>query len=161
VKKPAALRAHLLAACPALEQNPDRLLVFVDKGHIAATYAPSLSFQYQYELEMIVTDFAGGPETILVPLLQWLTRYQPELLANPATRGQIGFEADVLAGDLVDLSLKLTLTERVVIKRGADDELALEFPPEPLFDDGHGDALRGGAVTIDSVAVANLPDIRA
>ncbi|WP_269792405.1 phage tail protein [Stenotrophomonas sp. Iso1] len=157
MKKPAALRAHLLAACPVLEQNPDRLLVFVDKGHIAATYAPSLSFQYQYELEMIVTDFVGGPEAIMVPLLQWLTRHQPELLANPATRGQIGFEADVLAGDLVDLSLKLTLSERVVLTRGDNGALVLEFPPEPLFDDGHGDILRGGDIAIDGVVVGQLP----
>lgn len=161
MKKPAALRAHLLSACPALEQNPDRLLVFVEKGHIAATYTPNLSFQYQYELELIVTDFAGGPERIMVPVMQWLTRHQPELLANPATRGQIGFESDVLAGDLVDLSLKLTLTERVVIKSGAGGDLVLEFPPEPLFDDGHGDILRGGALTIDGVVVGQLPAMNA
>ncbi len=159
MKKPSSLRAHLLAAIPALEHNPDRLLIFVENGHIAATYAPNLSYQYQYQLELVITDWAGGPEAVMVPLLQWLVRNQPELLANPANRGQIAFEVDVLADDLVDLALKLSLSERVVVTPTADGGFDLQFKAEPWFDDGHAAILDGGQVTTNGEALVTLPAI--
>ena len=157
MKKPSSLLAHLLAAIPALEHNPERLLIFVENGHVAATYAPNLSYQYQYQLELVVTDFAGGPEQVMVPLLQWLVRNQPELLANPANRGQIAFEVDVLAGDVVDLALKLSLSEGVIITPLDDGGLDLKFKDEPWFDDGHGAILTGGKVTVDGTELVTLP----
>ncbi len=159
MKKPSSLRAHLLAAIPALEHNPDRLLIFVENGHIAATYAPALSYQYQYQLELVVTDFAGGPEQVMVPLLQWLVRNQPELLANPANRGQIAFEVDVLADDLVDLALKLSLSERVIVTPTADGGFDLQFKDEPRVDDGHAAILAGGPVVVEGTALVTLPAI--
>ncbi len=159
MKKPASLRAHLLAACPSLNNNGDRLLLFVEAGHLVSTNAPGLSFQYQYELTVILTDFGGAPESVMVPLLQWITRHQPELLAHPSTRGQIAFAADILAGDLVDLELKLQLSERVTVTREADGNLALQFRTEPPTDHGHEDTLRGGTVNGPEGVVATLPAI--
>ena len=132
MNKPSALRAHLLAAVPELHKNPDRLLVFIDNGTIRSTAAPGLSFEYSYTLNVILTDFAGHPDAVFIPLLTWLLRHQPELLTN-LERGKtaIAFEADVLDESKVDLSIKLPLTERVIVKRQPDESLLVSHPDEP------------------------------
>lgn len=157
--KPQSLRQHLLAAVPALDNDPERLLVFVEGGSLASTYQPGLSFEYRYSLEVIITDFGGAPEAVVVPLLQWLTRHQPELLAAPGKREQVGFEVDVLAGDLVDLSIKLPLTERVVVTRDAGGRLQLRHVGEPATEDAHQDTLQGGELHNGATRLATLPDI--
>jgi len=113
MKKPQLLRQHLVAALPCLQADPERLLIFVDNGGVAGTYRPGASFEYRYTLDLVLTDFAGAPEAVTVPLLQWLTRHQSELLANPANRDKLTFEVDVLSDNPVDLAIKLPLTERV------------------------------------------------
>lgn len=133
--KPASLRAFLTAANPELARDPDRLLVFIDEGSLQATFAPGLSFEYAYTLNLILTDYAGHPDAVMVPLLIWLREHQPELLANPDNRDKIGFEADLLANDAVDLSIKIPLTERVgVHPRSADTGHDIEHYPEPQLE---------------------------
>lgn len=129
--KPASLRDHLAAAIPELARDPDRLLVFIKDGSVVATYAPGLSFEYRYTLHMIVTDFAGHPDAIMVPLLEWLTRHQSELLANPDLRERIAFDAELLANDKVDLEIKLPLTERVGVHARTGGGYDVEHYPEP------------------------------
>lgn len=131
--KPGSLREHLTAAVPFLRQNPDKLLVFIDQGTLASTFAPGFSFEYRYVLRLIFTDFAAHPDAIMVPLLEWLRRHQPELLANPANRDQVAFEADVLANDKVDLEIKVPLTERVGVHARQGGGFEVEHYPEPDF----------------------------
>lgn len=134
MNKPNSLREHLLAADPALAQNPERLLVFIDEGNIRSTAAPGLSFEYRYTLNIIITDYAGHPDNIAIPLLAWLRRNQPDLLTNiEKGKDAIGFEADILGNDKVDLSITLPLTERVIVKRLPDESLEVTHPPEPDF----------------------------
>jgi hypothetical protein len=134
VNKPNSLRDHLLAADPTLAQNPERLLVFIDEGNIRATAAPGLSFEWLYTLNIIITDYAGHPDNIAIPLLAWLRRNQPDLLTNiEKGKDAIGFEADILGNDKVDLSITMPLTERVIVKRLPDESLEVTHPPEPDF----------------------------
>jgi hypothetical protein len=158
--KPGSLRDHLLASVPGLRDSPDRLLVFVEEGKLQSSYEPGLSFQYLYTLSLILTDYAGSPDSVMLPLLQWVTRHQPELLANPARRDDIAFDVDVLANDLVDVAVKLPLSERVVVAAQADGTFLLTHVGEPPTEDYHGPSLAGGAV-IDPAGglVATLPDI--
>ena len=137
MNKPSALRAHLLAAVPELHKNPDRLLVFIDNGTIRSTAAPGLSFEYSYTLNVILTDYAGHPDAVAIPLLAWLLVNQPELLTNlEKGKTAIAFEADVLDNSKVDLSLKLPLTERVIVKKQDDGSLQVNHPNEPeLFEE--------------------------
>ncbi|HCD9834335.1 TPA: phage tail protein [Pseudomonas aeruginosa] len=137
MNKPSALRAHLLAAVPDLHKNPDRLLVFIDNGTIRSTAAPGLSFEYSYTLNVILTDYAGHPDAVAIPLLAWLLVNQPELLTNlEKGKTAIAFEADVLDNSKVDLSLKLPLTERVIVKKQDDGSLQVSHPNEPeLFEE--------------------------
>lgn len=129
--KPDSLRAYLTDALPELQRDPDKLLVFIDRGSLVSTCAPGLSFEYRYTLNLILTDYAGHPDAVMVPLLVWLRAHQPELIANPALREQIAFEADVLDHDKVDLDLKLPLTERVGVHPRAGGGYEIEHYPEP------------------------------
>lgn len=132
MKKPASLRAALVAALPALATDPDKLLVFIDQGSIASTFVPGGSFEYSYVLNVILTDYAGDPALVMVPLLMWVRVNQSDLMDNPDRRADgITFEADILDNAKVDLSLKLRLTERVVVKPIGDGQLEITHPDEP------------------------------
>lgn len=131
MRKPAALRAHLVAAVPELARDPDRLLVFVDAGSVPATFAAGKSFQYSYTLNVIVTDMAEDPDRLMFHLSEWIRAEQPELMANPARREEIRFEVDVLANDKFDLSLKLPVTERVIVTLADDGQPQFANPSEP------------------------------
>lgn len=137
--KPDSLKAHLMAANPDLRQNPDKLLIFADEGNVVATGTGSLSFEYRYKLNLIVTDYAGAPDAVMVPLLAWITIHQNDLLNNPELRRTgIGFDVDFNNHETVDLSIKLDLTERVVVKRNGG-RLDIRHPPEPQPTPGYID----------------------
>ena len=101
MNKPNSLREHLLAKVPGLAQNPDRLLIFIDEGTLRCTSAASLSWEYGYTLQVILTDFAAHPDTVMLPLLGWLTVHQ------------------------------LPLTERVVVGKDEAGATTLTHPAEP------------------------------
>lgn len=130
--KPAALRAALTAALPDLARDPDRLLVFIDAGSVVSTHAEGRSFEYRYTLNLIITDFTGDPDAVMIPLLDWVREHQPELMANWNNHERITFEVDVLANDAVDLSIALPLTERVGVHADADGTTAEHYPEPPM-----------------------------
>ena len=107
---------------------------------MVATGAKTLSFEYQYTLTLLVTDFADSADAVTVPVLAWLRENQAELFTNPDRRQDgFKFETDVLNHDCVDLLLKLPLTEQVVVKV-ADGRYAITHVEEPvdLYDDPSG-----------------------
>lgn len=132
MNKPESLRAHLLATVAELKHNPDRLLIFIDNGKVRCTAAASLSFEYGFDLQIILTDYAGHPDSVMLPVLGWLSVHQSELLENlnKSTDG-IRFEADILDNSKVDLSLTLPLTERVVVGKDDDGNTTIKHPGEP------------------------------
>ncbi len=133
--KPASLRAAIEAALPELKRNPDRLLVFIDEGGIRCTSATSLSFEYDYTLNLVVTDYAQHADTLMVPVLTWVAKNQPELLANPERqRDGIRFEADLLNKQSMDLSIRIMLTERVIVRTAPDGSITAEHVGEPPLD---------------------------
>lgn len=132
MNKPDSLRQHLLAAVPDLARNPDRLLMFIDEGKVRCTAARSLSFEYGYSLQIMLTDFAGHPDSVMLPILGWLRVNQSELLANLDKSAEgLKFEADILDQSKVDMSLTLPLTERVVVKLQPDGSHQVTHAPEP------------------------------
>ena len=132
--KPESLRTFLTTANPELARDPDRLVVFIDEGHLRATYTQGLSFEYTYVLNLMFTDYAGHPDAIMIPLLIWLHTHQPELLADFDKHGKIVFEADLLANDKVDLSIKIPLTERVGVKPRVGGGYDVIHYPEPQLE---------------------------
>lgn len=134
MNKPNSLRDHLLAAITELRNDPDRLLIFIENGKVRSTTAAGLSFEYEYNLQMVITDFAGHPDSVMIPLLGWLRINQHELLANHDTNKEaIQFDAEIMANDLVDLSITLPLSERVIVKLLEDGTLDVTHPDEPAF----------------------------
>lgn len=130
--KPDSLRQFLTAAVPQLAQNPERLSVFIDAGSVVASYAPGLSWEYSYKLNLILTDFAGDPDTIMAPMVAWMRTNQPEAFANADLRDHaITFEADLISNAAVDLSITLQLTERAICIARQDGGYDVTHPPEP------------------------------
>ena len=138
--KPNSLRQHLAAAIPELQRDPDRLLVFADEGNVVANATASLSFEYRFKLNLIVTDYAGDADAVMVALIAWLKVHQLDLMANEERRKHgIAFEVDFNNHATVDISIRLDLTERVTVKRGDAGRLDIQHLAEiqstPAYDD--------------------------
>ncbi|SFO51631.1 P2 phage tail completion protein R (GpR) [Variovorax sp. OK605] len=119
--KPHSLRAHLTAATPELQRDPDKLSIFITGGRIVAAGARSLSYVYRYTLKLVVLDYSSHADAIFVPLLAWLRTQQVEIFENVDLREKsIRFEAEYLNKETIDLSIELDLTERVIVAPGTD-----------------------------------------
>lgn len=133
MKKPATLRAAIAAAVPSLEADPDRFLVFADAGHVAATNTKTLSFEYHYTLNLILLDYAGDADPVMLAVLEWARLNQPDLLDNQEKRRRgIEFEVDHLNNSTFDLSIKLHLVEEVVVGRDAGGAVTFTHLDEPV-----------------------------
>ena len=131
MKKPDSLRTHLLAAIKELQRDPERMLIFTDKGNIRCTGAKGLSFEYVYYLNFILTDYAGELDAVMIPLLDWVRINQSELLMNlEKSKDAFKFETVILNNGTVDLSLTLTLTERVIVKKKNKKTKNITIQPE-------------------------------
>lgn len=129
-----ALRTAINASNPELRQNPDRLLVFADKGKAVATAATSLSFEYQYDARVIVIDYPNHPDALVIPLLAWIRQQQPELMTARDKRADgLRFEIEISANDLYDIEITIPLTERVKVWT-TEEGLHCEHLPEPPED---------------------------
>jgi hypothetical protein len=135
MNKAISFRRALALAVPALQTDPDKLLVFVDAGNIVATAARSLSFEYRYTLNVIVTDFAGDADTVFVALMAWVQVNQPDLIANDDNRKSgIAFEVDHLTQTTCDLSIKLKLTESVIVGTDENGARTITHVDEPVYE---------------------------
>lgn len=114
--KPNSLRDHLIAATPELQVNPDKLVILIKSGTIAAAWVDSLSFEYRYTLELLLLDYSSHPDLVIVPMLAWLQVNQSELFDNADKRDKaIRFTAEFLNKTTMDLCIELDLTERVIV----------------------------------------------
>ncbi|MBP2167007.1 ABC-type uncharacterized transport system YnjBCD ATPase subunit [Erwinia toletana] len=134
--KPAQLRRALTDSVSMLARSPDSLNVFIDNGRIVSTLAPSLSFEYQYRLNLVITDYAGDVDLLMVPVLAWLRENQPDIMATEEKRRTgFVFQADVISDALSDISIELQLTERVIVK-DIDGALHVNHVGEPPLPEG-------------------------
>ncbi|MGY3098519.1 phage tail protein [Pantoea agglomerans] len=131
MNKPQSLRSALNKSVSYVADNPDRLHLFVDSGQLVATSAASLSWEYRYTLNVVITDFTGDQNLLMAPVLLWLRENQPDALQNSEAREKLfSFEVDILANDRCDISMDLELTERVIatVENG---KAHIEAVPEP------------------------------
>lgn len=136
MNKPKSLRTALTQALPEIKQNPDRLLVFVENGQLAATQGPNFSFVYHYTLSVIIIDFSQHTDTLFIPLMVWLRENQPDLLTGEPDGG-IGFDAELINNNATDLEIKLKLSETVVVTL-ENGKLVSRHLAEPLLMDVTG-----------------------
>lgn len=131
MNKPQSLRSALNRSVLYVAENPDRLHLFVDSGQLVATSAASLSWEYRYTLNVVITDFTGDQNLLMAPVLLWLRENQPDALQNSEARERLfSFEVDILANDRCDISMDLKLTERVIVTE-EDGKARIEAVPEP------------------------------
>jgi hypothetical protein len=131
MNKPASLRAALENALPELRDNPDRLLMFIEQGNLAARPG-SLSFSYGYTLSIVVLEFASHPDSIMVPVLDWVQVNEPPLMQNADRLADgLKFEAEILSTSSWDFRLTIKLTERVSVQKQADGSVNIAHLPEP------------------------------
>lgn len=71
------------------------------------------------------TDLAAHPDHVFVPILAWAKTAQPEI-----ERDAIKFKADILSNDLIDLSIDIPLTERVLVGNNDDGNYTTEHLAE-------------------------------
>lgn len=131
MNKPASLRAALVAAVPALQSAPDTLSVFIDQGTLVATGTRSLSFEYRYVLNVLVLDYAGDADAIMLAIIEWIRANQPDLITHAEAREDgIAFEVDLLNHETADIAIKLKLTESVVVRTDAAGRRVIEHVNE-------------------------------
>ncbi|CUA82090.1 P2 phage tail completion protein R (GpR) [Gulbenkiania indica] len=132
MNKPSACRAAIEAALPYLRKDPDRLVMFIEGGKIAASLGGP-GFEYRYTLTIGLLDFNQHPDTVMIPLLQWLKTNEPAALQNPdRAKEAITFEAEILNHTTYDLRLQVTLTERVKVDISGSDITATHLPEPDL-----------------------------
>lgn len=131
--KPASLRAAIAAAAPELKESPDKFLVFVDSGHVVAISTEKPSFEYRYTINLILMDFAGDTDQVFIALMVWVRANQSELFDNNDLRKTaISFEVDHLNGATCDISIKLPLTEAVLVNKDDSGAYQVQHPAEPV-----------------------------
>lgn len=135
MNKPGELREIISSAVPHLKKNPDALHIFIDKGKLYATGASqNLSFEYQFDCVVLVTDYRGHSDDIMVPILAWVARHQPELLNNREKREDgITFRAELINKNTADIEVTIKMTERVKVSNDGSGNV-VEHLPEPPFD---------------------------
>ncbi len=140
MQKPQSLRAHLVAANPKLKNDPDKLHLFVDTGNALGTATEGHSFAYRYTVTILIMDYEGEVDALMVPLLAWVKVYQPELVANPDKRQTgVKFEVDFNNNKTADISIEMELTESRIVTKDENGVLNIragkEVQPTPDYSD--------------------------
>ena len=122
MKKPDSLRAAMMAMIPELAHRPDNLEMWVEHGRIAATGERSNGWRWHYTLRVLIKDFPGDINMIILPLIPWLRQYQPELLRNP-DRNKTGlkYQIDQLNHSSCDMLLDIECDEIVIVRTALVD----------------------------------------
>lgn len=122
------LRKHLMANVDSLKRSPEKLLTFIEDGTIEFWSGPNLSHAYAIPVQIIVTDYAGNVDDLILPILSWLQVREP----GHDPMNTIRFEAELLNNNSYDIAITVSITERVIVKAtdaGLDVEHVLPEPP--------------------------------
>lgn len=130
MKKLISLRKHLSDGVQELKDNPEKLVAFIEKGETHNTPREnSLSFEYRYTATLVITDFIGSADTLILPILAWL-RYNQ---ADRADSKSLDFIAELLDNDSVDIEIKVELSEAVSVTSNPNGTVTASHNPEPIF----------------------------
>ncbi|WP_454796917.1 phage tail protein [Novosphingobium lindaniclasticum] len=151
MRKADSLRRWLTAYIPDLKTHPDRLQIFVESGAVASRQSRTLSFTYQYTLKVMIEEFAGDADVLIVPLLAWIENEQPQLLRRQDS-SPFSFEAELLDSETSDIEFSIDLTEsRLVKARAGGTGYDIERPAEPRF----ADAFEGVSTSFSGLFVGD------
>lgn len=139
--KPDSLKQALTTALDGahhISDNPDRLQIEILEGTVHALATPGFGFRYAYEIAVGVLDYAGELNEIMIPLLLWLERWEPEyLLSHTKAQRGIGFERQPLNDEAANIMFTLHLTETVGFEKREDGGFnAIHRPSPPIANTG-------------------------
>lgn len=138
MKKPASLRAALMAALPEFRETPDRLVIWVEDGAVRTRQTEDHGFSFEYPLSILLHETSTDIAIVVHAMNRWLRVNQPDLLAA-GSGNSFKFETDILDNDTADILFTVDLTEAVrVTLNEQDGSWAIDYlaEPDPLFDDG-------------------------
>lgn len=127
MRKLADLRQHVIASVPNLKRNPDKLLTFIEDGNVRFHCGTNLNHEYQVPVRLIVTDYRGELDDIVIPVLDWLRVREPGF--NPRTA--VSLEAEILSNDSYDISLTVNITEHVIVSVVEGKRVIEHVLPDP------------------------------
>lgn len=134
--KPASLRAALTASLPEYQVEPDKLVLFIDKGRLVSRATAGLGYEWRYTLRLEFHDCTSAPDAIAVPLLLWLREHQPERLLEFAREDTaLGFAADIIDDKTWDLAWTFELAEAVTLAPRLGGGWDVTHVAEPVLDD--------------------------
>ena len=112
-----SLKALLTQCLPDLARDPKRLIVLAENGTVVSTGTTSLSFEWRYTARVIVLDYDGHADAVIVPIIAWMKRNQSEQMDNPERwANAIKFRVEPLTTTTMDFGIELQLTERAIVK---------------------------------------------
>lgn len=111
------LRGYLLAQIPQLERNPEQLLMYIENGKIRFHKSAPQNYSHRYTmpLSIIITDWQGSVDPLVIALCQWLAVREPGF--DPEET--LSFECEIIAQDKIDVQFTLQISERVIVKYDA------------------------------------------
>ncbi|MBB3953389.1 phage tail protein [Novosphingobium sediminicola] len=128
------LRDALMQAMPELKAAPKNLIMWVDRGKALSRDTADLSFAFEFQLNVLLVEFASDIATFALAILIWLRTNQPDLFALGADA--FDFEVDILDNGKVDLQIRLQLRQNVTVAITPQGAKASYLPePAPLFVD--------------------------
>lgn len=149
------LRAAITAALPELQRNPDRLLIWIERGSAQCRSTKTEAFGFSYQANVVVTEMATDISVLALAVFRWMRVNQPELL-TPGRDG-FAFDVDILDNSCADVQLQIQLDENVTVSQGENGSVNLAYLPEPdpMFDDFLG---AGGVAPIPPLAAVNVDE---
>ncbi|KGM27456.1 phage tail protein [Photorhabdus luminescens] len=132
MKKPELLRQALIKEVPYLHIHPEVLSISTEKGVVIATAAESFSFEYNYILNLVISHYADDLNLLVVPMLQWIKKNQPDLMNNPELRKTgFTFAVDTPNQSATNIKISLKLTERVLVSEDHEKNITIKNLSEP------------------------------
>lgn len=125
-----SLREHILAKVQYLADNPDRLILTVEKGSVVWS-GQSLSHRQQYTAVIEIDDYPESldPNHIIIPLLDWYQRNQDPLAPN--SKSPIAFVSYVLSNASTTVVFTIDLQESIVVAIDNKGDYAIDVCPIP------------------------------
>lgn len=147
-----SLRTAIVEALPELSGDPSRLRMWVDRGTAKSQQTASLSFGFDYRLNILVIEMAADIALLSLALFRWMRINEPHLL-TPGADG-FSFDADMLDNRTADILIQIDVRQNVSVQPSGDGfTLAYLAEPAPLFDDDNSLAPGAPVPPLEDVTV--------
>lgn len=150
MKKIEALRVYLTSVVPGLANDPERLFIKIESGHIVPR-GGTPTFRMRATVTVTVLDVPDAQiHDLAAAILFWAATNQPELLALKDADEALPFQAEGIGRDVSDVAFSLRLEELVSAEQLPDGTMKFIQRDEPDLEPGwpHLDGWKTNATLI-------------